>query len=37
MYEGRIARTLVGDDISEHAIVASSLNVSSGGGEAATV
>jgi len=37
MYEGRIARTLVGDDISEHAIVASSLNVSPGGGEAATV
>jgi ribose transport system ATP-binding protein len=43
MYEGRIARTLAGDDISEHAIVASSLNVSlndspnlpSGGGEAA--
>ncbi len=47
MYEGRIARTLAGDEISEHAIVASSLNVSlndslsdspnisSGGGEAA--
>ena len=28
MYEGRIARTLVGGDISEHEIVASSLNVS---------
>lgn len=28
MYEGRIARTLAGDGISEHAIVASSLNVS---------
>jgi ribose transport system ATP-binding protein len=44
MYEGRIARTLAGDEISEHAIVASSLNVpmnvslniSSGGREAAT-
>jgi ribose transport system ATP-binding protein len=43
MYEGRIARTLAGGEISEHAIVASSLNVSlndspnvpSGGGEAA--
>jgi ribose transport system ATP-binding protein len=29
MYEGRIARTLAGDDINEHAIVASSLNVPS--------
>jgi ribose transport system ATP-binding protein len=44
MYEGRIARTLAGDEISEHAIVASSLNVptnvslniSPGGREAAT-
>ncbi len=36
MYEGRITHTLVGDEISEHAIVASSLNVSLGGREAAT-
>jgi ribose transport system ATP-binding protein len=35
MYEGRIARTLAGDEISEHAILASSLNVSPGGREAA--
>jgi ribose transport system ATP-binding protein len=35
MYEGRIAQTLAGDDITEHAIVASSLNVSLGGREAA--